>query len=182
MKLKKLAKKIYEVSHLTGEFTLRSGQVSNEYFDKYQFECRPEILKKIAKAMKKMIPEGTEILAGLEMGGIPLATALSFETGLPTVLVRKAAKEYGTAKLAEGPSIEGKKLCLIEDVITTGGQVAESTEDLRKLGAKVDDVLCVIYRGQNEGKEPKLEALGLNVQWLLDKKQFDEWFAPELKK
>lgn len=176
MKLKKLAKKIYEVSHLTGEFKLRSGQISTEYFDKYQFECRPEVLKKIAKSMKKMIPKDTEILAGLEMGGIPLATALSLETGLPTVLVRKAAKDYGTAKLAEGPSIDGKKLCLIEDVITTGGQVAESTKELRDRGAIVDHVLCVIYRGQNQGKEPQLEDLGLNVQWLLEKKQFDEWF------
>lgn len=176
MKLKKLAEKIYDVSHLTGEFKLRSGQVSNEYFDKYQFECRPKILKKIAKAMKKMIPEDTEILAGLEMGGIPLATALSFETGLPTVLVRKEAKAYGTAKLAEGPDIKGKKLCLIEDVITTGGQVAESTKELRELGAQVENVLCVIYRGQNQGKEPKLEELKLNVQWLLEKSQFDEWF------
>lgn len=176
MELKNLAEKIYEVSHLTGEFKLRSGQISNEYFDKYQFECRPEILKEIAKAMKPMIPKGTEILGGLEMGGIPLATALSFETGLPTVLVRKEAKQYGTSKLAEGPDIKGKRMCLIEDVITTGGQVAESTEDLRKLGALVDDVLCVIYRGQNQGKEPKLEDLKLNVKWLLDKQQFDTWF------
>ena len=176
MELKNLAQKIYEVSHLTGEFKLRSGQISNEYFDKYQFECRPEILKEIAKTMKNMIPKGTELLGGLEMGGIPLATALSFETGIPTVLVRKEAKEYGTAKLAEGPDIKGKKICLIEDVITTGGQVAESTNDLRNLGAIVEDVLCVIYRGKNKGKEPSLENLKLNVQWLLEKEQFDTWF------
>ncbi len=174
--MKELAKKIYEISHLTGQFTLRSGKTSTEYFDKYQFECQPELLRAIAKELKKMIPQDTEVLAGLEMGGIPIATALSLETGLPTVLVRKEAKAYGTAKLAEGPDVKGKKICLIEDVITTGGQVAESCAELRERGAIINDVLCVIYRGEDQNNEPKIKDSKLFMWPLFTKDQFDEWF------
>jgi orotate phosphoribosyltransferase len=160
-----LARKIYEVAHLTGTFKLRSGQTSNEYFDKYRFEARPDLLKEIAKHLAPLIPEGTEVLAGLEMGGIPIATALSLETGLPCAFVRKEAKDYGTCLFAEGAPIEGKRVCVIEDVITTGGQVIISTKDLRSVGAKVENVLCVIHRGS--GSEPKIEAIGLKMTPLM---------------
>jgi len=176
VKEKELAQKIYEISHLTGSFLLRSGKTSNEYFDKYQFECQPTLLKQIALEIKDLIPKGTELLAGLEVGGIPIATALSLETGIPTVLVRKEAKNYGTAKLAEGPNIEGKKICIIEDVITTGGQVALSTKDLRERGAIIDTVLCVIYRGSNPDSEKKIVESSLNMKALFTKAQFDSWF------
>lgn len=156
-----LAKKIYDTAHLTGEFKLRSGQISNEYFDKYLFESEPGILNDIAEQLVKIIPEGTEVLAGLEMGGIPIATALSLKSNIPAAFVRKKAKEYGTCKLAEGSSIEGKKVCVVEDVITTGGQVILSTQELRKAGAIVENVICVIERNQ-EGRE-KLEQIGLKV-------------------
>jgi len=156
-----LAKKIFEVSHLTGEFKLRSGQISHEYFDKYRFEARPEVLRQIARHMLPLIPPGTQALAGLEMGGIPIATALSLESGLPCVFVRKEAKEYGTCQFAEGLDIKGLRLCLIEDVITTGGQVLLLTQDLRQAGAIVENVLCVIHRGQ--GSEAKLQEAGLKL-------------------
>ena len=141
-----LGKRVYDAAHITGEFLLRSGQISNEYFDKYLFESQPELLKAIANFMSEIIPDGTEILAGLEMGGIPLATALSFETGLPAVFVRKKAKEYGTKKLAEGADFKGKKTVIIEDVVTTGGQIIKSANELRELGAEIDYVLCAILR------------------------------------
>lgn len=144
---KELAQKIFEISYLRGEFKLRSGQTSSEYFDKYRFEAEPGILREIARQMAPLIPPGTEVLAGLEMGGIPVATALSLETGLPALFVRKRAKDYGTCQFAEGREFKGKKVCVIEDVVTTGGQVLLSTEDLRKAGAVVTDVLCVIHRG-----------------------------------
>ena len=143
-----IAKWIYKVSHITGEFKLRSGLISNEYFDKYLFESEPELLVEIAKVMKPLIPQGTEVLAGLEMGGIPVATALSIQTGHKAQFVRKKAKEYGTCKLAEGTDISGKKVCVIEDVVTTGGQIIESVGELRKLGADVSHVLCVILRDE----------------------------------
>lgn len=167
MERKDLAKSIYNTSHLEGEFLLRSGQISNEYFDKYRFEADPSLLNEIANHLAELVPNDIDAFAALEMGGIPVATALSLKTGIPCVFVRKKAKEYGTRKLAEGLEIEGKKLCVIEDVITTGGQVVESTSELRQLGATVDNVLCVIYRGQGEnGQEPKLEAIGLQQKSL----------------
>ena len=157
-----LCREMFKVSHLTGEFKLRSGQISNEYFDKYRFEAQPVLLKNIALQMKDLIPKGTEVLAGLEMGGIPIATALSLETGIPAAFVRKQAKSYGTCQLAEGTDIKAKKVCIIEDVITTGGQVIESTQQLREFDAQVDTVLCAIYRGQ--GKPEKLQNIGLTVK------------------
>ncbi len=156
-----LAKRIYETSYLTGTFRLRSGQISHEYFDKYLFESDPALLHAIAEQMQPLIPPGTEVLAGLEMGGIPIATALSLLTGLPLVLVRKKAKEYGTCKAAEGQEFAGKKVCVIEDVVTTGGQIILSANDLRQAGARVDKVMCVILRNE-EGRE-KLKQEGLEL-------------------
>ena len=141
-----LGREIYNISHITGEFLLRSGQISNEYFDKYKFESVPNLLKPIAEHMKELIPSEAEMLAGLEMGGIPLSTALSLETGTPSVFVRKTAKEYGTRKLAEGIDFKNKRVCVIEDVVTTGGQIITSVKELRELGAQIDTVLCVIVR------------------------------------
>jgi len=155
-----LCKSIYEVAHLQGIFKLRSGQISNEYFDKYLFESNPIILSGIAKHLAKLIPEGTEILPGLEMGGIPIATALSMETGIPVVFVRKKAKEHGTCKLAEGLNFINKRVCIIEDVVTTGGQILLSAEDLRDGKAKLRNVICVIERNI-EGRK-KLEEVGLS--------------------
>ncbi|MFS4460948.1 orotate phosphoribosyltransferase [Bdellovibrio sp. HCB2-146] len=171
MTRQELAKKIYDVAHLTGEFKLRSGQVSNEYFDKYRFEAQPHLLREIAKQMAPLIPPGTEVLAGLEMGGIPIATALSLETGLPVAFIRKEAKEYGTCQFAEGYDLKGKKVCVVEDVVTTGGQVVISTQDIRSLGAQVEHVLCVIHRGP-QFPEPKLTEVGLTLTPLFKKSDF----------
>ncbi|NLT52343.1 MAG: orotate phosphoribosyltransferase [Ignavibacteria bacterium] len=146
MNREELGRKIYETSHITGEFLLRSGKISNEYFDKYLFESDPVLLEEIANHMVKLVPDGCQIFAGLEMGGIPIATALSFKTKTPSVFVRKKAKTYGTCKLAEGTVFSGKNVCVIEDVVTTGGQIIESVEELRKLGAKINEVMCVIVR------------------------------------
>lgn len=155
-----LANEIYKKAHLTGTFKLRSGKVSNDYFDKYLFESNPVLLNEIAEHLSKLIPTGTEILAGLEMGGIPIATALSLKTGIPVAFIRKKAKEYGTCKLAEGIEIQGKNVCIIEDVVTTGGQILLSADDLKDYGAIVKNVLCVIEREQ-QGRE-NLENSGLS--------------------
>ncbi len=156
-----LARRIFETSHLVGNFKLRSGQVSNEYFDKYLFESDPKLLMEIGAQLSKLIPEGTEALAGLEMGGIPIATALSMQTNLPAVFVRKKAKEYGTCKLAEGVDIANKKVCIVEDVVTTGGQIILSANDLRQLGAKIEYVLCVIERDEKSRNNLNKESLEL---------------------
>lgn len=156
-----LAKSIYDVAHLTGQFLLRSGITSHEYFDKYQFESDPKLLMAIAEKLATTIPDGTEVLAGLEMGGLAIATALSIHTGLPVVFVRKKAKDYGTCKLAEGPDVAGKRVLIVEDVITSGGQVIISGNDLRNLGALTDHVVCVIDREQ--GGREKLRDAGFEL-------------------
>jgi orotate phosphoribosyltransferase len=162
MKREQLAKKIYEASHLTGTFVLRSGQVSNEYFDKYLFEADPIILSEIAGQMEALIPVGTQVLAGLEMGGIPVVTALSLNTGVRACFVRKKAKEYGTCKVAEGEGVSGKRVCIIEDVVTTGGAILDAARELRRAGATVEHVLCVIERDR-KGRE-NLAAEGMELK------------------
>ena len=159
-----LAARVYEIAHLTGTFTLRSGQTSSEYFDKYRFEADPALLRDIASAMAPLVPSHVDALAGLEMGGIPIATALSLETGIPARFVRKEAKTYGTCQLAEGGDIDGLRLLVVEDVVTTGGQVLLSTKDLRDRGAIVDTVLCAIDR-RPEGVDP-FAAEGLELRAL----------------
>jgi orotate phosphoribosyltransferase len=163
-----LAKEIFEKSHLIGDFLLRSGQKSNEYFDKYLFESDPKLLMVIIKEMKLLIPQNTEIIAGLEIGGIPLVTALSIETGIPSVFVRKNAKEYGTCKIAEGVPINGKNVCIIEDVVTTGGQIISSVQELRKRDAKIDTVLCVILRKLDANEILSKEGLYLRSVLTMD--------------
>ena len=141
-----LARRIYEASHLTGQFTLRSGATSTEYFDKYLFEASPELLRDVAEALVALLPEGVDALAGLELGGVPLATMASQLSGLPTLFVRKEAKAYGTCRLAEGGEVAGRLLVVVEDVVTSGGQVIESCAELRERGAEIVCVVCVIDR------------------------------------
>jgi orotate phosphoribosyltransferase len=152
-----LAHRIYTVSHLTGEFTLRSGTVSHEYFDKYRFEADPGLLMEIAVAMAHAVPADVEALAGLELGGVPLATALSQVTRLPARFVRKEAKTYGTCQLAEGGALEGLRLLVVEDVVTSGGAVLDAARELRARGAVLDRVACVIDR-ESGGRENLAEA------------------------
>lgn len=157
-----LASLIDRRCRLRGTFTLRSGRVADFYFDKYLFEGDPQLLRALVALAVPLIPPGTEVLAGLELGGVPIATALSLETGLEAVFVRKAPKSYGTAKVAEGGEIAGRRLLIVEDVVTTGGQVVASAADLRNLGGLVDDVLCAIDR--SGGDHGQLDAAGLALK------------------
>lgn len=166
-----LATRIFDASHLTGEFTLRSGVVSNEYFDKYMFEADPDLLRAITEACVPLIPAGMDALAGLELGGIPLATMISQLSGHPTRFVRKQAKTYGTCKLAEGPDVAGRRVTLIEDVITTGGAVRDATRALREAGAVVETVVCAIDR--SPGDDNPLADVGLEIRAVLTKADLD---------
>jgi orotate phosphoribosyltransferase len=161
MDRRELAAAIYRTSHLTGTFRLRSGATSSEYFDKYRFESNPRLLAETARALSGLVPASAQMLGGLELGGVPIATQLSQVTGLPTLFVRKAAKTYGTRQLAEGGIIEGRRVVLVEDVVTSGGQVVESADALRRLGAVVKDALCVIDR--EAGASEALAATGVRL-------------------
>ncbi|MBX3043564.1 MAG: orotate phosphoribosyltransferase [Candidatus Kapabacteria bacterium] len=146
MTREQLAAEIYKASYIKGEFLLRSGKISNEYFDKYQFESNPVLLDAISDFMIDLLPNDFDMFGALEMGGIPLATLLSVKTGKPVIFTRKKAKEYGTQKFAEGPDYDGKKILIVEDVVTSGGQIILSVKDLRSTGALIQDAVCVIDR------------------------------------
>jgi orotate phosphoribosyltransferase len=167
-----LSKRIYEAAYLRGDFLLRSGQRSSEYFDKYRFEAQPLLLREIAQHLVPLIPRETEVLAGLELGGVPIATALSLQTGIPCAFVRKKAKEYGTCRVAEGLDLRDRRVLVVEDVITTGGQVLSSVQDLRELGAQISHVLCVIYRGPSATNP--LEQGNLVLHRLFDAQELKE--------
>ncbi|MDQ3349380.1 MAG: orotate phosphoribosyltransferase [Acidobacteriota bacterium] len=156
-----LARRIYERSHLTGEFRLRSGATSSEYFDKYLFESDPELLREIAHVLAGLLPDRVDAVAGLELGGVPLATVLSQLSGLPALFVRKQAKTYGTCRLAEGGEVAGRRLVVIEDVISTGGQVVASCRALRERGAEIVAVLCVLDRESDGAASIAAEGLKL---------------------
>ncbi|OAA26488.1 orotate phosphoribosyltransferase [Frankia sp. EI5c] len=166
-----LAVRVRAASHLTGTFVLRSGRTSTEYFDKYLFEAEPALLADIVAAMAEQLPAGTDLLAGLELGGVPLATLLSARTGLPARFVRKKAKEYGTRRVAEGGEVAGRRIVLVEDVVTSGGAVLDATRVLRAQGAVVEDVLCVIDR--QEGGRERLAELGLTLRPVLTRADLD---------
>jgi orotate phosphoribosyltransferase len=159
-----LASRIFAISHLEGTFRLRSGLMASEYFDKYRFESDPTLLRAIAEVAATRIPPGTDGLAGLELGGVPFATALSMLTGLPAYFVRKEAKKYGTERQVEGGEVAGLHLLVVEDVVTSGGQVVLSTDDLRAAGALVTDALCVIDR--ESGAAATLAASGIELHAL----------------
>ena len=159
-----LAATVFSRCYLVGEFTLRSGRSASRYFDKYQFESDPELLRALAEEMAPLVPDQTELLAGLEMGGIPVVTALSAVTGIPAVFIRKVAKTYGTARLAEGPPVGGKRLLVVEDVVTSGGQIRLSASDLRGLGASIAGAVCIVDR--EEGGSESLVDDGIILQSL----------------
>ena len=138
-----------EHAYLEGDFVLRSGKRSSYYLDKYRFETRPDILgalgERIAAAVTEHEPEATR-LAGPELGAVALAAAASLSSGLPFVIVRKAAKDYGTAKRLEGVYEAGECVCLVEDVVTSGGALLESVQALREAGLRVGTAICVVDR------------------------------------
>jgi orotate phosphoribosyltransferase len=151
-----LAADLAAVSWLTGRFVLRSGAISEQYFDKFRFEGEPALLRRLAKRMLALVPEDVEVLAGLELGGVPIATAMSLESGLPAAFVRKAPKRYGTCLAVEGTPLVGKRVAIVEDVISTGGAVADGASRLREAGAAVVAAICAVWRGAGE---PELSFL-----------------------
>lgn len=172
--LTSLARDIDATCRLTGEFTVRSGQVVSEYFDKYLFESQPLLLQRVAEAMVPLLPSDAELLGGLELGGVPIATMVSSLTGTPALFVRKAAKTYGTCRLAEGAEVAGRTVVLIEDVITTGGAVRAAATALRERGADVRTVVCAIDRSP-VGTRP-LDDVAVDVRAVLTRGDLDRAF------
>jgi len=158
MDIHELADTVREAALLTGEFILSSGRKSNYYLDKYRIETQPAILDVVADGLKEKIPADAELLAGPELGAIPLVTAVGLKTGLPFLMVRKKAKDYGTKKVVEGIYRKGQKVVLIEDVLTTGTQAVTAADSLRELGLDILKIVCVIDR--EEGARETVEGAG----------------------
>jgi orotate phosphoribosyltransferase len=144
-----LARAIREHAYLEGDFVLRSGKRSRYYLDKYRFETRPDILgalgERLAERVREVAPAAARI-AGPELGAVALAAAASLASGLPFLLVRKEAKGYGTENRLEGDFAAGEEVCLVEDVVTSGGAAADTVDALRAAGLECRAAICVVDR------------------------------------
>ena len=162
-----LGVKLREYARLEGDFVLRSGRRSSYYLDKYRFETRPELLgplgERLAAAASEHEPDAVR-LAGPALGAVALAASASLASGLPFVIVRDSAKQYGTANRLEGPFEQGEIVCLIEDVVTSGGALAEAVAALREAGLVVRNAVCVVDR--EEGGADALARLGVRLRSL----------------
>jgi orotate phosphoribosyltransferase len=152
---------------LEGDFVLRSGRRSKHYFDKYRFETRPELLEaigvRIAATVAEHEPE-TGRLAGPELGAVALAAAASLASRLPFLIVRKETKDYGTANRIEGAFEAGERVCLVEDVVTSGGAAVAAIQALREAGLECRTAVCVVDR--EEGGSDELARHGVRLRAL----------------
>jgi orotate phosphoribosyltransferase len=147
-----LASRIREAALLEGDFVLSSGEHSSFYVDKYLFSTEPDLLRAVAAALSEKLPAGVERLAGVELGAVPLVVATALISGLPYVIVRKSAKEYGTSRGIEGNLERGERVALIEDVVTTGTQAVRAARSLVRAGAEVVTIVAVLDRRGSPGE------------------------------
>lgn len=159
LELRELGREIVKASYLKGEFILRSGKKSDRYFDKFLFETDPGLLHHLGKHLAQLVPADTQLLAAPELGAVLLGGAVSMQMGLPLVLVRKEPKGYGTAKQIEGRFEIGRRVTVIEDVVTTGGDSLRTVEVLRAARLEVIHLVVVLDRG--EGGEDNIAQAGV---------------------
>ena len=165
MRREELARRVSDRALLHGDFVLRSGKRSTVYLDKYRFETDPALLGPIGAALAELAAQGgapPDRLAGPELGAVPLAAAAALASGIPFLIVRKAAKDYATEGLIEGVFEPGERVLAIEDVVTTGGALIAAVEVLRAAGLAIERALCVLDR--EEGGGEALAALGVQLE------------------
>jgi orotate phosphoribosyltransferase len=172
-----------EYAYLEGDFVLRSGRRSRYYLDKYRFETRPELLgplgERIARVVAEHEPEAVR-LAGPELGAVPLAAAASLASGLPFLIVRKEAKEYGTGNRLEGLFEPGECVCLVEDVVTSGGAAVAAVEAVREAGLTCRTAVCVVDR--EEGGVDALARVAVRLRPLFRASELIELEKPPQKR
>ena len=155
---------LVERALLHGDFVLRSGRRSSWYLDKYRFETDPEILgalgRRLSEAVHACEPDADR-LAGPALGAVALAASAAMASGLPFIIVRGETKEYGTAKRIEGPFEPGELVCLVEDVVTSGGALVEAVSAVREEGLVARHAVCVVDR--EEGGSDALARLGVRL-------------------
>jgi orotate phosphoribosyltransferase len=159
-----LIRRIAEVALLRGEFTLRSGRKSSYYLDKYRFETQPDVLAELGRLLAQRVGPQVNRIAGAELGAVALAAASAMAANKPFVIIRNRKKDYGTAKQVEGELNRGETVLIVEDVLTTGGQVLESCQILREAGAVIDKIVGVIDR--QEGARENIERAGYRFEAL----------------
>jgi len=165
-----LAQAIKAAAYLEGDFVLSSGKRSKYYLDKWRFETDPKLLRDIARALADLLPfPQPHRIAGVELGGVPLATALSLETNIPSIIVRRQAKEYGTARDVEGVWESGERVVLVEDVLTTASQAIAAAKRLVEHGLDVVRVIYVIDR--EEGADTNILQAGFRPAALFRKSE-----------
>ena len=162
-----LIKRMCEAALLRGEFTLRSGRKSSYYLDKYLFETQPDILSALGQRLARYAGDGVDRVAGAELGAVPLACATSLACGKPTVLIRNEKKGYGTSKPFEGKLDQGDRVLVVEDVVTTGGQVIEAAKVIEASGATIVKIVAVVDR--EEGGRQNIESAGYGFESLFTK-------------
>jgi orotate phosphoribosyltransferase len=158
---------LVERALLHGDFMLRSGRRSSWYLDKYRFETEPDLLRALGTSLSEAVSEcepDAVRLAGPALGAVALAASAAMASGLPFIIVRGETKEYGTAKRIEGRFEAGELVCLLEDVVTSGGALAEAVLALREEGLVVRHAVCVVDR--EEGGSDALARLGVRLQAL----------------
>ena len=160
-----LARRIAEVALLRGEFTLRSGRKSNYYLDKYRFETQPDVLAELGRLLADRVTADTDRIAGAELGAVPLAAAAGMAAGKPFVFIRNQKKDYGTAKQIEGVLNPGETVMIVEDVLTTGGQVLEAAKVVEEAGARVLKIIATLDR--LEGARENVEGAGYEMAALV---------------
>jgi orotate phosphoribosyltransferase len=160
-----LGRLLVERALLEGDFVLRSGRRSTWYLDKYRFETEPELLRALGDRLSEAIaacePDAARI-AGPALGAVALAASASMASGLPFIIVRGETKEYGTANRVEGPFESGELVCLVEDVVTSGGALGDAVSALRDEGLEVRNAVCVVDR--EEGGSDALARLGVRLR------------------
>lgn len=168
-KLNQLGDRIVEAALLKGDFLLSSGTRSNYYLDKYLFETRPDLLRDVTSELLNLVPDDVDRLAGPELGAVPLVAGMSLVGNLPYVIVRRKPKAYGTGRHFEGQIAVGERVVLVEDVITSGNQALTAADHLRKFGAQLDLVICVLDR--EEGAQLKFAEQDLELRSLFTSTQ-----------
>jgi orotate phosphoribosyltransferase len=160
---------LLDAALLRGDFVLSSGARSNYYLDKYRFETRPALLRNLAEHLADLVPAGVDRLAGTELGAVALAAAVSLQTGLPFVIVRKVEKDYSTANLIEGELRPGETVLVLEDIVTSGAQSIKAADRVVAAGGVVVGILAVVDR--QEGGQAKIAEAGYKLTSLFTREE-----------
>mgnify|MGYP003289385578 CR=1 FL=1 len=158
---------------LEGDFTLSSGKKSNYYINMKKAITDPEILSTISKLItEKIAGEDIDKVAGPALGAVPIATAVSLESQIPLLMIRKEKKGYGTSKLIEGELNDGDNVIVVEDVTTTGGSLLKAINAILDNGGVVKKAFVVVDR--EEGAMETFANEGITLEPLISVSEFFE--------